>query len=123
MYNGIGVQTPRGTGTSGYIETSLVSLRPPPMKPTKTQKIVPKQSKALEEHNRRRRVEILCRKFQQKLEKSKMPEDEIKMRVKNYRKSLLNINDNEDKTKQTEQQQKTNESEEIQLTENLNNET
>ena len=66
MYNGIGVQTPRGTGTSGYIETSLVSLKPPPMKQTKSQKYIPKQSKALEEHNKRRKIEIGKRKFKVK---------------------------------------------------------
>lgn len=105
MYNGIGVQTPRGTGTSGYIETSLVSLKPPPLKQTKSQKYVPKQSKALEEHNKRRKIELSCIKLRQKLEKSKKSEEEIKTAVKNYRAKLLEAENLTNKIKKEEQQE------------------
>lgn len=118
MYNGIGVQTPRGTGTSGYIETSLVSLKPQPIKQTNRQKVVPKQSKALEDHNKRRKIEISCIKFRQRLEKSKMPEEEIKQSIKKYRKKLLEAENlmfapkKEDKQKEEAEQSEDHESNE-----------
>lgn len=114
MYNGIGVQTPRGTGTSGYIETSLVSLKPPPMRKPKSQKLVPKQSKSLEDHNRRRRVELLCIKLRQKLEKDKVPAEEINKSIKKYRKSLLDQGPIDNKNKKEEQQNKNDDPEEAQ---------
>ncbi|KAK8894110.1 hypothetical protein M9Y10_022542 [Tritrichomonas musculus] len=114
MYNGIGVQTPRGTGTSGYIETSLVSLKPPPMRAPKTQKLVAKQSKSLEDHNRRRRIELSCIKLRQKLEKSKMTKEDIDAAIKKYRKKLLNPNPTNADNKGDERQNNSNESEENQ---------
>lgn len=32
MYNGIGLQTPRGSGTSGYVQKNLSFVKPNPLK-------------------------------------------------------------------------------------------
>lgn len=83
-YNGIGVRTPRGTGTSGYVQTSLVSLRPPPMIVEKKQKAVRKQSKSIEEYTKRHKIELNCVRYRKELEKKNLSEDEIKEKVKLY---------------------------------------
>ncbi len=66
MYNGIGLQTVRGTGTSGYVQTNKFNLnRRPAAKLNQGQSDPsrlegPKQMKADEsilEHNRKREVE------------------------------------------------------------------
>ena len=64
MYNGIGLQTVRGTGTSGYVQTNKFNLnRRPAAKLNQSgpgQLEGPKQLKADEsilEHNRKREIE------------------------------------------------------------------
>lgn len=66
MYNGIGLQTVRGTGTSGYVQTNKFNLnRRPAAKFSQTQGdpgqlAGPTQVKANEgilEHNRKREIE------------------------------------------------------------------
>lgn len=64
MYNGIGLQTVRGTGTSGYVQTNKFNLnRRPAAKQSQSDPgrlEGPKQTKADEsilEHNRKREIE------------------------------------------------------------------
>ena len=64
MYNGIGLQTVRGTGTSGYVQTNKFNLNRRPAKFSQTQDpgllAGPTQTKADEgilEHNRKREIE------------------------------------------------------------------
>lgn len=65
MYNGIGLQTVRGTGTSGYVQTNKFNLTRRPAKFTQSQNDTgnlagPPQTKANEgilEHNRKREIE------------------------------------------------------------------
>ena len=66
MYNGIGLTTVRGSGTSGYVQTNKFNLRhhrptgQPLPKPGEAGFDGPKQTKANEdilEHNRKRDIE------------------------------------------------------------------
>lgn len=66
MYNGIGLATVRGSGTSGYVQTNKFNLsRRPPAKPVSSkgdpaQLQGPPQNKANDailEHNRKREIE------------------------------------------------------------------
>ena len=91
MYNGIGLQTPRGSGTSGYVQASLVSLKPPPMKQVKKKKVIPKSSQALIDHNKRRKVELDCLKKRHELERMKMPKEQIDIEIQNYRQLKLDM--------------------------------
>ena len=72
-YNGIGLSTPRGSGTNGYVQRSLANVkrRQTPYsrddydKPiTKTRKPNPE----IMEHNRKREIEVQCLELQDKLE-------------------------------------------------------
>ena len=74
-YNGIGLQTPRGSGTNGYVQRSFAHIRRKPQTPysrdsdqdkpqTKTRKANPE----ILEHDRKREIEIRCLELQDKLE-------------------------------------------------------
>jgi len=74
MYNGIGLTTPRGSGTNGYVVRNLSTLRsyqsaqdrqtawdaPPPKHR--------EPDEAILEHERKRKVEVKCLELQLKLE-------------------------------------------------------
>ncbi len=59
---GIGILTPRGTGTSGYVQTNKFNLRgPPPQRTDRDDDRGPVQRKpnqGILEHNRKREIEL-----------------------------------------------------------------
>ena len=69
MYNGIGITTPRGTGTNGYVQKNLSFV---PMKRERVEYVKDADMKKLEtliekkgnaeilEHEKKRRVEVKC---------------------------------------------------------------
>ena len=71
-YNGIGLQTARGSGTNRYVQRSLANIRRKPYsrdrdyeKPQiKTRKANPE----IMEHDRKREIEVRCLELQDKLE-------------------------------------------------------
>lgn len=74
MYNGIGLLTARGSGTSGYVSTNKFNLRGPPRTgggPVALDAEGPKQKKANQdiiEHNRKREIEAKVFELQDQLE-------------------------------------------------------
>jgi serine/arginine repetitive matrix protein 2 len=67
MYNGIGLLTPRGSGTSGYVQTNKFNIRGPPQQRISDQRKVDESSNAqrkpdqgILDHNRRREIELKC---------------------------------------------------------------
>ena len=90
MYNGVGVPTPRGTGTSGYVQASLVSMKPAHIKQKKNIKKIPKKSQILIEHEKRREVELKCLELKNELIKKGKTEEQIKRIVNVYRENQLN---------------------------------
>ncbi len=72
MYNGIGLLTPRGSGTSGYVQTNKFNLRGKPQ--AARQEEVPAASanaqpdKGILEHNRKRQLELELLKLADELE-------------------------------------------------------
>lgn len=99
MYNGIGLPTPRGSGTSGYIQRNLSFIKPRrsdfPVpgkrdlgeKPPKLRKVNPE----LVAHERKRQVEIQLLQLSDKLEAEGVDSEEIKTRVAEERKKLLKV--------------------------------
>lgn len=77
MYNGVGIVTPRGTGTSGYVQTNKFNVRRAPVPkfgaadadggrgPHAADR---KPNQEILEHNRRRQIEIKLLELQDKLE-------------------------------------------------------
>lgn len=67
MYNGIGLLTPRGSGTSGYVQTNKFNIRGPPQQRIQDQRKVDgsnqaqrKPDQGILDHNRRREIELKC---------------------------------------------------------------
>lgn len=98
MYNGVGLTTPRGSGTSGYVQKNLAFvnkttnrmkfqkeleiLKANPPKPPK------RPNKEILEHEQKRLVEIQLIKFSKKLKEEGVEDSEIRDKVKVVREYL-----------------------------------
>ncbi|KAI9476837.1 RNA-splicing factor [Coemansia sp. RSA 989] len=97
MYNGIGLSTPRGSGTSGHVVKNVSSLRPGKRdglskrrdysrgRDSKTKPL----DKGIIDHERKRQVEVQCLELQDRLEDRGVDEAEIEDRVNELRSRLL----------------------------------
>lgn len=74
MYNGIGLTTPRGSGTNGYVQRNLANAYKPKEKnnfkvPNEiSAPSLKKPNTEIIEHDRKRKIELKCIEFQQMLE-------------------------------------------------------
>ncbi len=76
MYNGIGILTPRGTGTSGYVQTNKFNLRPgraggawqQQQQESKHQPANKQPNQEILEHNRKREIEVKLAEMADELE-------------------------------------------------------
>jgi len=96
MSANVGLSTPRGSGTSGYVQRNLSNLRPrdrergaPYSKDEYQKHKQRKPDKEILEHERKRRVEVKVFELRDKLEEEGVDEDEIDERVDALRKNLL----------------------------------
>lgn len=99
-YNGIGLRTPRGSGTNGYIQRNLAYISRPReefivgLKTQRNKRVVPKPNKlrvdpSIMEHNRKREIEVLVFALRCKLEDEGQTEDEIERLTAEHRQKLL----------------------------------
>ncbi|CAD8088500.1 unnamed protein product [Paramecium primaurelia] len=101
MYNNIGLMTPRGSGTSGYVQKNLAHI-----KPTRKQDEFLKEIKAMKEnviqarkkanpdiilHEMKRDIELKKLTLQEELEARGIAEDEIKQRVQRLEEKLKDM--------------------------------
>ncbi|KAJ2781786.1 RNA-splicing factor [Coemansia javaensis] len=98
MYNGIGLTTPRGSGTSGHVVKSAAALRPgqgaggPARQHRLAREHAPRAKpvdQGIVEHNRRRQVEVRCLELQDELEAQGCAAEDIEDRVARLRARLL----------------------------------
>ncbi|KAH8106264.1 pyridoxal phosphate-dependent transferase [Cristinia sonorae] len=95
MYNGIGLTTPRGSGTNGYVVRNLSTLRQhqSPADRAGAWDIAPPKHRepdaAILEHERKRKVEVKCLELQLELEDKGIDEDKIEEEVSALRAKLL----------------------------------
>lgn len=77
MYNGIGLHTPRGSGTNGHVQRNWALVRPPAKSKSYTteeelaalDKTTFKQpNKEILDHERKRKIELKCAEFAEILE-------------------------------------------------------
>lgn len=80
MYNGIGLTTPRGSGTNGYVQRNLSTLRSKRPRDDRGGERDEKDRERLDsqlnrqpnadilEHQRKRQLEVECAKFQDMME-------------------------------------------------------
>ncbi|KAB5593406.1 Pre-mRNA-splicing factor [Ceratobasidium theobromae] len=93
MYNGIGLNTPRGSGTNGYVVRNLSHLRPRDAQQDmyKFDQAGPKHREpdaGILEHERLRKIEIRCLELQLELEENNIPEEDIEREVSKLREEL-----------------------------------
>ncbi|GAB1320136.1 RNA-splicing factor [Madurella fahalii] len=96
MSDNVGLSTPRGSGTSGYVQRNLAHMRPrdmaAPYQPRDLDSLKHKQrqpDKGLLEHERKREVEVKVFELRDKLEEEGIEEEEIDSRCDELRKKLL----------------------------------
>ncbi|KAF8897327.1 hypothetical protein BD779DRAFT_368194 [Infundibulicybe gibba] len=95
MYNGIGLTTPRGSGTNGYVIRNLSTLRSHESSQDRASAwdaAPPKHREPDEgilEHERKRKVEVKCLELQLELEDKGVEETEIEEQVGALRAKLL----------------------------------
>ncbi|KAK9097650.1 hypothetical protein Syun_024695 [Stephania yunnanensis] len=101
MYNGIGLQTPRGSGTNGYIQTNKFFVKPKSgatgrLETTKssyqedqgTAGVNNKPNKDILEHDRKRQIQLNLLILQDKLTEQGYTDDEILLKLDEARKAL-----------------------------------
>ena len=91
MYNGIGVRTPRGTGTNGFVQRNFAQVKiqrrveaPITLEPRKQTG----GNQAILEHERKRQIEIECLKLYDELKEKCLEENHIEERVALFRQKL-----------------------------------
>ena len=96
MSDNVGLSTPRGSGTSGYVQRNLAHIKPrdaaAPYPPRDLDNLRHKQrqpDKAILEHERKREVEVKVFELRDKLEEEEVEEDEIDKRCDELRQKLL----------------------------------
>ncbi|KAI4109466.1 MAG: hypothetical protein L6R37_000441 [Teloschistes peruensis] len=93
MSSNVGLSTPRGSGTSGYVQRNLSSLRPRDTfapYPTSELKHRQRQPNAeILEHDRLRQIEVQVFDLRDKLEDEGVDEDEIEEQTEALRRKLL----------------------------------
>uniref|UniRef100_A0A2D4J559 CWF21 domain-containing protein n=2 Tax=Micrurus TaxID=8634 RepID=A0A2D4J559_MICLE len=98
MYNGIGLPTPRGSGTNGYVQRNLSAVR---HKKDRTDykseeelrklesSLVKKPNQDILDHERKRKVELKCLELAELMEEQGYGEGEIQEKVATFRMMLL----------------------------------
>ncbi|KAL3993836.1 cwf21 domain family protein [Acanthocheilonema viteae] len=93
MYNGIGLQTARGSGTNGYVQANLANLLLSKKRVAYNSEVDIKRAEAeinkqpnkeLLEHNRKRHIELKCTDFEMLMENKGFDEAEIQNKVNEY---------------------------------------
>ncbi|KAI8325844.1 cwf21-domain-containing protein, partial [Martensiomyces pterosporus] len=97
MYNGIGLTTPRGSGTSGHVVRNKSALKPGQGDSSQNRRQydrdAPAKTRPLDrgilEHERKRQVEVKCLELQDELESQGLDEAQVEERVDAFRQQLL----------------------------------
>ncbi|KAF5296671.1 hypothetical protein FQR65_LT10211 [Abscondita terminalis] len=101
MYNGIGLTTPRGSGTNGHVQRNWAFVRPKEKDKTyRTEEELCRldtasnrpPNKEILDHERKRKIELKCAEFAEILEDQGFTQEAIKNKVNNYR-VMLNGHD------------------------------
>lgn len=93
MYNGIGLPTPRGSGTNGYVQRNLAHITKTKLPKTigaKPDKVVEKtRNFDLIIHQKKREIEAKCLKLRRRLEDDGWRSEKIEEEIIYYRKKKL----------------------------------
>jgi len=104
MYNGIGLSTVRGSGTSGYVQRNLSHVPATEKRKIdyKTESDLSKEEKirgpnqGILDHEKKRKIEVKCAELEDLLVDQNLGEEEINEKVTAYRKMLMQSVDIDD---------------------------
>ena len=106
MYNGIGLQTPRGSGTNGYIQSNKFFVKPKVGKVAETTRgfeadqgtagVTRKANKDILEHDRKRQIELKLVVLEDKLTDQGYTDAEIADKLAEARRTLEAALESED---------------------------
>ena len=100
-YNGIGLSTPRGSGTSGYVQRNYAAVRPKrkdgrqdPEKAFGSDTLLHARQQRtpnadILQHQQKRAIELKCAELDEKMESQGYTEEERQDKVQAYRMQLL----------------------------------
>uniref|UniRef100_A0A0N5AJ86 Cwf21 domain-containing protein n=1 Tax=Syphacia muris TaxID=451379 RepID=A0A0N5AJ86_9BILA len=97
MYNGVGLQTARGSGTNGYVQANRARLQMPKNRVAYNSeddikrvdaRLFKKPNPEILEYMKKREIELKCANFEVLMENKGFHEDEIKKKVDEYRELL-----------------------------------
>ena len=106
MYNGIGIQTARGTGTNGYVQRNLSFV---PTKRERVEYVKDAELKKLEtliekkgnaeilEHEKKRRIEVKCMEMRDMMLNNGYDEEVTNEKVRKFREVLMEREGPQDK--------------------------
>lgn len=104
MYNGVGLPTPRGSGTSGHVQRNCALLykkeKLKHVEENQPEPINRQPNKEILEHTKKREIEVKCLELSDALEEQGYAQEEIDSKIESYRKILL---DNYAKSKDDKQ--------------------
>jgi serine/arginine repetitive matrix protein 2 len=107
MYNGIGITTPRGTGTNGYVQRNLSFV---PTKRERVEYVKDADIKKLEtliekkgnaeilEHEKKRKIEVKCMEMRDMMLNNEYDEEVTAQKVQKFRQMLIEREGLYDKT-------------------------
>jgi serine/arginine repetitive matrix protein 2 len=107
MYNGIGLETVRGSGTNGYVQRNLSALRRHKdtvdyKSENELQKLDAQMNRGpnqeILDHERKRKVELKCMEMQELMEEQGYGADEIDKKVSVFRQMLMEKSQSSDTT-------------------------
>ncbi|XP_049544322.1 serine/arginine repetitive matrix protein 2 isoform X6 [Anopheles darlingi] len=100
MYNGIGLTTPRGSGTNGHVQRNVAFVRPGKKDNInyRTEDDLAKldsqsnrqPNQGILDHERKRKIEVKCAELEEVLESQGLSQDEVRAKVELYRSKLMN---------------------------------
>ncbi|GEQ68427.1 hypothetical protein JCM33374_g2095 [Metschnikowia sp. JCM 33374] len=103
-YNGIGLQTPRGSGTSGYVQKNEASKKSEGIREKRRREAADEHRKLIRAkmaearrnagddvraHDQKRRIEVKCMELRESLEEQDLDDSEIDKRVASLRSKML----------------------------------
>ncbi|KAI6250755.1 Pre-mRNA-splicing factor CWC21 [Erysiphe necator] len=105
MSSNVGLSTPRGSGTSGYVQRNLAYIKPrdrskPYSLDTESRKHKQRQpDKEILEHTRKREIEVKVFELRDKLEEEGIDDEEIEIQTEALRRKLMKDNKNSTDTR------------------------
>ncbi|PHH83751.1 hypothetical protein CDD82_3825 [Ophiocordyceps australis] len=94
MSDNVGLSTPRGSGTSGYVQRNLAHMKPRdygapyPKDLDSLRHKRPQPDEGILEHNRKRQIEVKVFELREELEDEEVAEEEIERRCDELRQKL-----------------------------------